>query len=454
MEPFEKRPVDKQKVRMEWWSAGTGSPEWSIAKIIEIPTGLGIMGDLVMKGYFPGGIAEGYTNSNHAYGVECLYVKTNRPDVAKPCTGYELVYTTHNQVVAQIYIPTHTDPNYIGIGHVIRHTGRAELKPGDFYCIHRNYLTQLEAPAVRFHTWSNMHMYRTIDGYNMFRFFTGYNNTSAMASYSIITDKEFQQCCMGQGLKSKCGSKEPGSGECQIAMKSMCGIADIKPGGKCIDWCAQDVKSCDIAKNQFCAEHPTDPFCDCINATSRADYKDLIKGREKIYNTSIPVCYYDGCQTGPNRVFTTSEMAAAQNTGKCSTDSISIAKKIRDAEEEDILSDPPGGSNEDPGGQGGPPSSTIMGMNATYFWILLVFIAVIFGVVVYFKSKKGNNANAGMPTYDQYQSGMQYGMPASMPASMPTYDQYQTGMPASMPTYDQYQSGMPAYNSYAYGAPM
>jgi hypothetical protein len=68
------------------------------------------------------------------------------------------------------------------------------------------------------------------------------------------------------------GKTAAGRQECKNFLTE-CKVDDVKFGGKCYDLCKDNPDACDDIKTTFCREHPSDPYCDCINYQSRPVYK-------------------------------------------------------------------------------------------------------------------------------------------------------------------------------------
>lgn len=271
-------------------------------------------------------------------GVDCcgdppnIYlVATNIPYFAKPCTKYKRIT---NKLGANwaftVFEPQCDDPNYMALGHVARHQTTWSIAQesdyiypsvGEYYLVHKRFIHQISTGNPPFNGgWNGAPLYRPFgNSINLFK-----SNDSTM--YSIRPMAALQDCCTGSG--KYCDSYITGSLGCQEAITTVCDSESIKPGGSCYDWCSRDQADCDVIKNRFCITHPTDPWCDCINATQRQDYKDIIKGKELIYATSRPVCYYPRCQT-ENNVFRTASMNNYVDSGKCSTDISYIDQSIK-----------------------------------------------------------------------------------------------------------------------------
>ena len=86
------------------------------------------------------------------------------------------------------------------------------------------------------------------------------------------------------------------SESCKPIMKKYCSADDIKISGSpiCNTWCRMNPAECDIIKIDFCQSHPGDPYCDCINSSTRQSYIDEIllmkpesRALPKVCNTKL-----------------------------------------------------------------------------------------------------------------------------------------------------------------------
>lgn len=364
-EPFLAREVGSLNFSYRWNDRGTGGSDWGFASH-DVPAGYGRLGDAVHwcvmgldRAVVPGDLG-------CLMNKRVLLVRTDRPDSAVPCTGYEMIRTIQGSNFSTIFKPTHTNSDYIAIGHVVNPGNNNPPPVGMYYLVHRKHLIDRGLTATLDLIEDGVSCFRTIPGYTMFR-------VGDIQQYAIRNDDALKACCTGSG--SDCGTWSKGSGDCQLLMSSSCKAIDIKPGGKCEDWCARDPISCDKLKNRFCSEHPTDPFCDCINAFAREDHAEMIKGKEVIYNQTIPACYYPKCKLGDYQVFTTTAMVEAQNGQRCKTDLQYIDQAIKVTGDNNILNTSQGVTNNLGSVFNISPDQTVYGI--PIMDLLLVLIAVI-----------------------------------------------------------------------------
>lgn len=367
-EPFRIQPLGSLNFRWEWSDWGTGGDDWSIISCVSgIPAGYAKLGSLIHYRHFNSDSAP--ADPNNCWGVQFLMVRSDRPDAALPCTGYQEVRTIAGDTLSKIWRPTHTNSNYIGVGDIC-YRGATMPPIGAYYCVNRKYLIDAGKSAGLFWNDDGVAAHRTIDGLNLFR-------TGDPQKFGLRDDQALQACCTGSGTLCELWSK--GSTSCQAAMTEFCTANDIKPGGKCEDWCTRDPISCDKVKNKFCVEHPDDPFCDCINALDRPDHSAFIKDKETIYSMSIPACYYNKCKQGPYKVFTTTEMVESQQGTRCSQDLKYIDQQIKVLGSNNVLNTDQNVNenqtniehNQEPKILGYPQSTVLL--------VLLVILAAAFG---------------------------------------------------------------------------
>lgn len=373
-EPFLVREVGSLTFSYRWNDWGTGGEDWGFAAHT-VPDGYGRLGDAVHRCTMNLTRAPGPGDLGCLISTRVLLVRTDRPDSAVPCTGYETIRYVSGNLLSTVFKPTHPDPNYIAIGHVVN-MGRDVPPPvGEYYLVHRKHLIDrgLTATLELNNDW--VPCFRTIPGYTMFR-------VGDIQKYTLRNDDALKSCCTGSG--SDCATWSKGSVDCQLLMSESCKASDIKPGGKCEDWCARDPVSCDKLKNKFCGEHPDDPFCDCINAFSRADHAAFIKDKEVIYSQSIPACYYSKCKLGPYKVFTTTAMDDAQNGERCKSDLQYIDQKINVSGDNNILNTSQDvTNNKGPVNNNAAPEQTVAGIPVMTILLVLIAVLVLGGGYMY-----------------------------------------------------------------------
>jgi hypothetical protein len=380
-EPFLLVPLTNVEFQMGWWSTGTSTgADWSILFNTKIPNGYAPIGDHVYSAFHTGSPYLARMDLNMG-ALTFAYVRKNRYDAAIPCSDYERIITTTKGIQSTVWRPIHTNKDYIGVGHVCRE-GTTKPPIGMYYVIHKAYLINAGSNAPLFLDRTFGQVFRTVATTNLFR----YGDTQ---QYGVRDDNAIQACCTGSG--SSCADLAPGSLSCQTSMSAYCQPNDIKPGGKCENWCARDPTNCDKLKNNFCDMNPDDPLCDCINALSRPEHTKLTKGNEIVYRKYVPACYFDRCKVGPSRVFTTTEMVEAQQGPRCSGALEYIDQRISVLGDNNIVDadqtvNKVNGEVVDPtktntNQQGGPTDeSEILGIpQSKFFMFLLIFIAIIVG---------------------------------------------------------------------------
>lgn len=328
-EPFLLRPLAGDEFFSEWSDHGTGGDDWAIMSIKNSPSGYAPLGDYLYAGHLSSTKTTVTINPTKAFSIQSLFVRTNRRDIARPCTDYVKVRSMPGDFTANIWRPVYVDPanptspvQFVGAGDVCL---RGENKPriGKYYCLNTRYFFPTTRTAERPKNSDGIPCFRTLAGTNIFR--AGVANNQ---QFALLDDNTIIDCCTKTTDRpANCGSLSGGSIACQNAMLDSCSAADIKPGGKCEDWCTRDPINCDKIKNQFCVANPNDPFCDCINAFSRADHNAFVKDKEAIYSMSVPACYYSKCKLGPSYVFTTTTMPGP-NSERCVQDLKLIDQRI------------------------------------------------------------------------------------------------------------------------------
>ncbi len=312
MDPFIIVPKSALNFGWVWRDWGTGGNDWSFVTVANLPVNAGKLSDHGMYGY-----AE--INVNVIGGPNVVFAPINRSDVCKPCDNYQLVRQVGGSGCS-VWIPLCSDKNYMAVGHAIVR-GHNAPPVGQYYLIHRRYLIDNGMSAPAFHDDDGLRLYGNLG--------EAYCNISIAypQRYTLRSDNALLSCCTGSGLD--CQTFTKGSYDCQLTMQEQCKPEDIMPGGKCFTRCQLDPVGCNQIKVQFCNDHPDNSFCDCLNATTRDDYKDQISEYPLVYNMSIPACFYPKCKLGDNKVFTTTDMVKAQEGDRCKADINYIDQQIR-----------------------------------------------------------------------------------------------------------------------------
>lgn len=72
-------------------------------------------------------------------------------------------------------------------------------------------------------------------------------------------------CCTGVS-GGNCGEFVPGSARCSSVMAEYCSNPTNIGTNICKTWCRDNTTVCDSAVIAWCASHPSDPYCTCINS--------------------------------------------------------------------------------------------------------------------------------------------------------------------------------------------
>jgi hypothetical protein len=183
-DPFLVADVKDIRTLRLWADDGTGGPSWSINRVQPV-AGYASVGDLCMTGkasiYSPYDASVG---GHTFFDSKVLLVRANRPDAAVPCEGYRAVVGIQKGVpFNNFYIPIHSNPDYIAVGHCLGHMHQTIIYPpptGYHYMVHKKYLKDNGAIASLMHQ-EDFNVYRTVPNMNTFR-------VDDRQSYSLITD--------------------------------------------------------------------------------------------------------------------------------------------------------------------------------------------------------------------------------------------------------------------------
>jgi hypothetical protein len=252
--PFAIYPANTFKWGAGWWDAGRGGADYGYYYPHVPPPGFAFIGDGM-------GRCGGWCSPSDPV----LCVVNNRPDVAKPCTGYSLQYTLPwGSGAAGLYLPYCDDPDYIGVCLVVGRPNGGSFVPqppiGVYYCINKAYL-KVSGTASKMDDGNC-----SKDGPQMYNPFSDCGQFAiAQTQYERLSDNDVWAMCSGQAQ----GHLSPDNPICQNQMKRLCSADDIKVGGKCSSWCEREPEQCDALMVQFCNQHPDSSWCDCILASTR-----------------------------------------------------------------------------------------------------------------------------------------------------------------------------------------
>lgn len=409
--PFSYLSIESLSWAEQWNDSGTGGNDWSLINPLPpTQTEIRLLGDVIYWGRI-GPIVQGTPRQPNAStpsagGVQYIIVR-NDPKYSKPATGFNKI-TDLVGMGGAIWRPTCDDPNYVALGDIVRKKDVVPNPATELYSlVHKSYVIDGGNTAKQVVSDDSVQLFRTIEGTSLFR-------ASSTQKYTLLNFTQLQACCSGS---TQCPARLPGSQFCSAAMTANCSADDIKQLGKCESWCQADSPSCDLIKTKFCSDHPDDPYCDCINATTRADYLAQIKGNEFIYNQSIPACFYPKCKS--SYVFTTTDMKTAQLGQRCSKDIDYIDQRINVAGQGNVLNTQQttqrdSGNTVLPPGTTAPATTstpdTILGLSTEVFYILVIFVVFVFVILIILLRKSGNEQMQQMQ-----QIPMQYMQQMPMP---------------------------------------
>lgn len=177
-----------------------------------------------------------------------------------------------------VYWPTCSDSNFVGIGLVF---GRPDSPPssGQYYCLHKSYVKWGgPMPENRACAWNSsdpsqgMGILRELGWHQFLTLSTHDTHLLKNENISLIlSDDVYGQPPL------------------------ICDAESIKNGGYCSNWCDNNRVLCDSIKNTFCASHPSDSFCDCINSPSRPEYIDYVTKLKPEYQNLPFGCNSKAC---------------------------------------------------------------------------------------------------------------------------------------------------------------
>jgi hypothetical protein len=321
-----------------------------------------------------------------------------------------------------------------------------------------------------------------------------------------------RECCFQTGgssqntmSKNLCGRYDgktaAGRQYCK-AFLDECSADDIKTGGKCFNLCKDNPVECDKIKQTFCRDHPSDPFCDCVNYQTRTDYINFIK-KYPVLKGYPRTCTYNKCRlTDQDQVFLTQDVVKeSQEAGSCadvnqiinefsgSNNIVSgLTQTINTSEEQGDTTNY-GANNQVSGDKAfitAPLSTGATGISAyiTPLNLLILFVFVIFvGYLVFSGSSTISNNSVGnsafsnnyasaqvvnrpymnqpmpqpmqqqiQPQIQTYQQPIQqpiqpliqtYQQPSQQPIIAPSM--FYTGQPSYQPSYQNTQPSQPMY---------
>ena len=290
-----------------------------------------------------------------------------------------------------------------------------------------------------------------------------------------------RECCFqtggsGQNTMSKnlCGRYDgktvAGRQYCK-AFLDECSADDIKTGGKCFNLCKDNPAECDKIKQAFCRDHPSDPFCDCVNYQTRTDYINFIK-KYPVLKGYPRTCTYNKCRlTDQDQVFLTQDVVKeSQEAGSCadvnqiinefsgSNNIINGLDQTINTSEEQGDTTNYGANNQVSGGSKSfattPLSTGATGISAyiTPLNLLILFVFMIFvGYLVFSGSSTISNTSVGNSVFsNNYASAQVVNRPYmnQQPMQPPIQTYQQPSYPLMQPVQPPMQPVQPPMQTY------
>lgn len=321
------------------------------------------------------------------YQGKVLVVRTDVPLFAKPATSYRTVWTATRGRWAgrSLYVPVHEDPQYIGVGVVVFRDGNEgppnvrDQPPPVYYCINKAFLRQLVAPIHGACSDGNCNDFKIL--YQSFKGLENINTDGV--AYEILPYDEVIAGC--KGLRGVSPLRDISNPDCNYLLDRMYTADDIKTVKA--DFCSTNPGWCDRTMTKFCTDFPNHSWCDCINTTSRAQWKEVDALLVPAAKGSTLACKSPFCNAR-NDVFKTSQMVV---DGRNCPDIRYIDQSVKVDGQGNITKVTQEGSI------GGDTTSTstststsdsttntgdtIVGINPTLFYILLFLFIIIIIVV-------------------------------------------------------------------------
>lgn len=363
-----------------WGDWDTGGHDWNINYPTNVPAGWAPVTDAMRRdGGHPLPCCESY-----------ILVNKNTPIFAKPCTGYALAYvftTGGGMKGRRLWLPTHSDPQYIGVGIVVdraplESAGAGSQPPiGAYYCINKAFLYSYPKPTIHPACSDGNCNKNGLTINRAFDITSG--NITIYGTYKILPYDDVLAGC--KGLRGVSPLKDISSSDCQWLLSNLYTSDDIKTGKA--DFCNTNPGWCDRTMTKFCTDFPNHSWCDCINTTSRAQWKEVDALLVPAAKGATLACKSPFCNAR-NDVFKTSQMVV---DGRNCPDIRYIDQSVKVDGQGNITKVTQEGSI---GGDTTNTSTststsdsttntgdTIIGINPTLFYILLFLFIIIIIVV-------------------------------------------------------------------------
>jgi hypothetical protein len=280
-----------------WADDWTGGDDWNINYATNPPAGWGMISDAMRR------------DDRHPLPCcgDMIFVNTNVPLFAKPCTGYALAHTFPGGKMGgrRLWLPTHTDPQYIGVGVCVDRrnpevSGAGAQPPvGAYYCINKAFLQDDGQTVMPDCSDGNCDK----NGLRLYRAISGYENITLYRTYKFPDYDTVIAGCKGGTVSPL---KAITSSDCNYVLDRLYTADDIKTGKA--DFCAFNPGWCDRIVTKFCTDYPNHSWCDCLNTTSRELWKEIDAQIVPAAKDAPLACKSPFCNAR-NDVFKTSQMA-------------------------------------------------------------------------------------------------------------------------------------------------
>lgn len=369
--------VDKSVLSWAWgWGDwDTGGHDWNI-NYTTAPAGWGLISDAMRR--------------DGGHPLPCcgnfLLVNANTPIFAKPCTGYALVHTFptgEGMRGRRLWLPTHTDPQYIGVGICVDRAdmyaaGAGSQPPlGRYYCINKSFLQDVGQQVMPDCSDGNCDK----NGLRLNRAIVNHDNITIYRTYKILPYDIVLAGC--KGTQKINAPWDISNTNCSSLLSLLYDVDDIKTGKA--DFCAYNSGWCDKTIKDYCKANPNHSSCDCINTADRPAWKEIDKLLLPTVKRNI-ACISPFCVASRMDVLKTSDFIVDSHNCpdiKYIDQSIKVdgyGNIIRSTQTASVEGDKTVTSDSD-STTNNIKNENIMGISSTMFYILLFLFIVVIIVV-------------------------------------------------------------------------
>lgn len=332
------------KYNTTWYKGIGGSYGYRLYKVFDTKY-YGRVGDLILPHTMQG---KNVFKPREKKKAKVLMVKKHpKNKFAKPCDGYTKLHD-HKSTGGHLWLPRVNDSRYVVLGLIV---SKKKPKPEDCWAVNKLYLNVKKTDktnTVVSIDWGKHKFYKATENHK---------NTIKQNGnvFELLRFEDLYKCCGTRSGLPKCGKKwKRKSDNCADFMSQQCyktnkkGIPLIaEDNSPCNFWCAENDSPCDTIKINWCKNNKKHDLCKCLYPDSHQDYKDQIKGYEKIYALSTPACFYKGCQQSDLAdVLKTQKIKKEQLGTRCQSDLKLIDQSIKAAGGSTII-DPTQRANDD-----------------------------------------------------------------------------------------------------------